>query len=362
MKTITVNTKEFKRGLEKIGYVKNLKGVEFLHGFYIKSEDGDCKIYRSDIENILIYKLFGVSTGEDFDIRVQGYKTMVKAFKFMTGGFTEITIKDDSIILSDGKKTMELESDNEMIDYPKVDSLEVKKVNCENLFNRIKEIDYAMSKDEYRPILKGMYFGKNDMVTLDGYRLALSTNKELKVDNPFNITDVSIEIVKKLSKDYKEDDMTLNIGYNNVEWSTGDGEISLVSKRIDGEMFDYESILRDNHSNIYDIDKKELQENLKYLKSFGIAKKKMDYVELKELNQDSLQWKLNNESGVFTANTSMKDHKLKESMNFNIHYLLDAVDNIVSDDFKLCLNGAFNPAILEGENSKHLVLPVRVSR
>lgn len=129
-------------------------------------------------------------------------------------------------------------------------------------------VTYAVAKEDTRPILQGVCFNKNEVVAIDGYRLAKRTvDKNIDFGNfILKANDVN-DIHKRLK--LKDDKVNIIIDADAVEFEIERLQEKLSFIPIDGTYVKYESLLNDIYRYKVDLNKeqtKELKEILKSIK------------------------------------------------------------------------------------------------
>lgn len=354
-----VNTKQFQESLKKLEVViPNKTKLPILEGIKLSITNNSIQLATTDLENYV------TATINDFNAEMQGstvitnIKEIMKSFKFMKESYTEIEVNNNDIIIINGNRNIKMKCEN-VDEYPSeftVGELEnTYTYNTKSLYNRIKKIDFARTKDDTRPILEGIHFNNEDMVTLDGYRIALNKDTSLTIEKPFTIAPGTINFINK----------TLNSKVENeVLISTNDKYITLkydnlivTSRLLEGKYFNYKDIFLREYSTIK-LNTKKLKDNIEFLSIYTKGIKS----ELTTANITSSKLKLivNTEQGLFDTEDNINS-ELDLTIGFNNKYMLEALKSIQEEEIEIRINRDITPIeIKESENSFYIVLPVRL--
>lgn len=219
---IIANTKNLVAALEQVEKIIVTKSSDYrLRCAFIRAEDGKMKIFANNLE-IIGCKTINCITDDKIMFALEDVKRVIKSLRYFKGGDTIITFDSDKVChFEDGKKSFKAGISNvndngayflfahlgevwiDNIDSDNGKSLEQHTYPIEKLMERYNSISYAISKDDLKPILKGINFKENKMVALDGYRLAVSTDTEdngLSFENEFTINNNTFLILKQFKK------------------------------------------------------------------------------------------------------------------------------------------------------------------
>lgn len=118
-----------------------------------------------------------------------------------------------------------------------------------------------------KPIFQGIHFNNNDMVAIDGFKLAINSNDALNIDTPITVPESALKIaVDVLQGDIK---ITTDGKYISIK----DDNTSVIIRLLGGEYHDYKRSIP-TVNNFVDVDIKNFMEALKYLKTFISEKQK----------------------------------------------------------------------------------------
>lgn len=212
---------------------------------------------------------------------------------------------------------------------------------------QIYEIEYAVAKDETRPILQTIHIDNENLVALDGYRLAIRKHNIKDIKDELNIPYKIFNICNKLKI---EDDLDVYEYRGNIILTNG--TILLQVNKIDGEYIKYKCLLPKESATTLKVNQKDLLKLLKSYKGLDCVKFNLEEEGLVKLQakgdiiQDELEANINGD--------------LRE-IAFNIGYLIDTV-KCYSGEIIMQLIKDVSPMVIEQDDKYDLVLPIRLGR
>src|SRR5436190_1729710 len=241
---------------------------------------------------------------------------------------------------------------------------------AQNVLKRaLEETAFAAATDEARPILTGVLCRfEGDTVTLaaaDNYRIAVKT---IPVLDPVAETSVVVparaltELMRILGDTDDPVDVMLAQSRNQILFHL-EG-IDLVSRLIDGQFPNYQSVLPKAHTTRAVLDREEL---LRAVRPAAL-------IAHESANIVQLQISANGESGItVSANAEIGDHVGQveaavegdgTSIAFNAKYLADVLEKVDAEQFALELQGPLAPGVFKpvgDDRYVHVVMPVRTT-
>ncbi|MGL6184808.1 MAG: DNA polymerase III subunit beta [Clostridium chrysemydis] len=258
-------------------------------------------------------------------------------------------INEEKIIIKQGKREIESFDDENSnlkdIELPKEKLFTI----TEEALEQIYEVKYAVAKDETRPILQTVHIDNENIVALDGYRLAIRKHNIKDIEDDLNIPYSVFRIAAKLK--IKGD---LDVYKDNFFIYLTNGTITLKVRQIEGEFIKYKCLLPKENKGKVILRQKELIGLLKSYKGFDDVRLHIDNNEL-ELTV-----------GVNT-NMIIKDRLWcniegeVENIAFNPKYLIESV-NCYEEIISFKVVSSISPMVIEQGNRYDLVLPVRIRK
>lgn len=372
---IIANTKDFVAALEQVEKIINTKSSNYLlRSAFIQAEDGKMKIFANNLE-VIGCKTINCITDDKIMFALEDAQRVIKALKYFKGCDTIITFNSDKVCnFEDGKKSFKAGitdvNDNDThslfahlgkiwindINSNNSNIIEQHTYTIEKLMGRYNSINYAIyTKDDLKPILKGINFKENKMVALDGCMVAVSTDMEdngLSFENEFTINNNTFSILKQFKKG--ECDI---ISFEDITaFNLLSEDFILLSRNLKGQYPKWETAIPCSFSSEFEFEKKNMLENLKYLKEIRV-KKTMDMFAIK-----------NNVLVSPYGSVDIEDLNISETSGYNLTRFTDAVKNLEGDRIKMFHSGALKPIVLKNvEENKYnsqlmLVCPVRLNK
>ena len=241
-------------------------------------------------------------------------------------------------------------------------------------FQKVMEVIKYASKEEARPILKAVHFAGDEVVALDGYRIAIrKLNTKLDVNCNIDAKDLK-EVIKLVTKEVKnikiifhEDSTTFLLcdEYDNNICVTN------VSNVEDNYI---------NYKNIINIDRINTDASIE----FNILHPIKDLISyLKKINKQNkcIELNINNSLTIRQDITNKKQNPLngnieswsdKEYFNYKCNgelvigvnhvYFKNMLENYKKDkDIKIYFTGSTSPIFMSNESGCDIVLPMRIT-
>ncbi len=257
-------------------------------------------------------------------------------------------------------------------DFPIIDQNnegESIKINSKVLFKLIDKTKFAISNEETRYFLNGLYFNtqkeeNSTIVTLvgtDGHRLAKFSHK---LDQ--NINEVSGVIIPKktiyeLSKLLAEidDDIEVIVSSNKVIFYIDN--LVFISKLIDGSFPDYKRVIPEDNINILQVNREKLLSAVDRVST--IANEKSPVIKFKLLENVINLNTANNENSTATEDLSLNYSGEEIEIGFNSKYIMDIVNNLEDEQIFINLKDGSSPIIAKEKSNSNLIyvlMPMRV--
>ena len=257
-------------------------------------------------------------------------------------------------------------------DFPiiEIDNLENElKLDSQKLLKLIDKTRFAVSNEETRYFLNGIYFhtiqeGDHNLISLvatDGHRLA-------KFDTEFekNSKDIPGVIIPKktINEIYKlltdfEGSVKISLNSNKIVFYIG--ESVLVSKLIDGNFPDYKRVIPKDNKNILKVDRQIF--SLAVDRVSTITSDKSPIIKFKLLENVLNMSSINNESGTATEDIITEYNGDKIEIGFNSKYILEMINNLEDETILLHFKDSASPVTaIENSNPNliYVLMPMRV--
>jgi len=242
-------------------------------------------------------------------------------------------------------------------------------IKSETIFNLINKTKFAISNEETRYFLNGLYFNiiTNDNISnltfvgTDGHRLATSSSI---INKPINeIPGVIIpkktinELSKLLSENY--DEIEIDISSNKIIFYID--KLILISKLIDGNFPDYSRVIPKDNKNDLIIDRQNLLSAVDRVST--IANEKSPSIKFKLLKNLVNLSSINNENSTATEDIKASYEGNDIEIGFNSRYIMDILDNLEEQEVKISFNDSSSPIIIQekiNSDNIYVLMPMRV--
>ena len=237
------------------------------------------------------------------------------------------------------------------------------------LFKLIDKTKFAISNEETRYFLNGLYFNVknsngNNLITLvgtDGHRLA--TNSSL-LDSKFEeIPGVIIprKTINELYKLLSENDQIIEIDITQNKINFYFKSIILSSKLIDGNFPDYQRVIPKENNNLLEINRSDL---LNAVDRVGtVANEKSPVIKLKLLENIINLSTINNDNSTATEDIKCSYNGDDIEIGFNSRYIMDIINNLENENILIKFKDSSSPIIVVENTNPDLIyvlMPMRV--
>ena len=231
------------------------------------------------------------------------------------------------------------------------------------LKNMIGQTLFAIAVSDTKPVHTGSLFdikeGELNVVSVDGYRLALRKEKVSIEDNlSFIVPGKSLSEVGKLLKD-EDGEISIHVSKRHIIFEISG--YNVVSRLLEGEFLDYRAAIPAGGATSIRIGTRDLMSAI-------------DRASLLISDNIKSPLRMKFEDGIIKISCSTALGKAYDEIvcnqsgdnvdiGFNSRYMLDALKASEGDEIQLLLNGPLSPIKLiplEGDAFTFLVLPVRL--
>jgi DNA polymerase-3 subunit beta len=242
-------------------------------------------------------------------------------------------------------------------------------INSQVLLNLIEKTRFAISNEETRYFLNGIYFHKKNInnldylcfVATDGHRLAKITFQYQNglIDIPgVIIPKKTVNELCKLLAGYSED-ITINLDPSKIIFYIG--KIVLVSKLIDGNFPDYQRVIPKNNNNILNVNKNTFCEAVDRVST--ITSEKSRAIKFKLLNNLINMTSSDAENGSASEDILAEYDGEEIEIGFNSKYILEMINQLDEEKVTLKFNDTSSPVIATEPSNPDLLyvlMPMRV--
>lgn len=348
------------------GAVEKKNTIPVLQNIKIEAKDDKVVLSATDMD-ILVTSSF------ESDMK-KGGSTTVPAQMFFD---IVRKIPDGAIMISQESATiLQIKSGKSKYSLPCIEASEFPnlsegelgeevEVEAEKLSKMIDKTRFAISSDETRYYLNGLYLQamkKDDgfelrTVATDGHRMALSF-LVAKLKTPFGVIlpKKSVAEIRRIIDGSK----VVKLAVSRVKIKVTTDQATIVSKLIDGEFPDYDKVLPKNNTQIAVINKKNFFDCVDRVST--VATDKHRSVKL-IIENGKMNLQVNTNDGSFAyeeLDVNYTGDRIETG--FNSRYLLDIIGQIDKDELLMRFKDSNSPALIEAKdmNSVFVIMPVRI--
>lgn len=332
-----------------------------LKNFMVEADNGELKISATDLEIGITTSIPAeITSSGGFTVNGKKLRDLVKEIPNDTVDFT--AAQDLQVDFGKNSTTLKTLDINE---FPKLPAFtgRYNKVSCKALLAKIRTIAFAMSHDETRYHLNGMYFkpvdGDVEIVATDGHRMAknrLGFNPDIFPEKGIILPRIGIsELVKVLNENTEVD-----LGCTEKHLFARAGNNTMSMRLIDGEYPNYNNFFPKNNNIEIKIDRQEFFSAIRRTSILA--------------NQDSKGIKIEFLKGQATITASSEIGNARETIPifytgeiivtaFNSTYVLDALNTFDDEVFSMMFKDGVTPAIIAYDSDKtaaSLIMPMRL--
>ncbi len=242
-------------------------------------------------------------------------------------------------------------------------------VSSQTMFNLINKTKFAISNEETRYFLNGLYFNMSPtkdstnltFVGTDGHRLATSSFSLNNVINDVPGVIIPKKTIFELSKLLSENtsDIEINISPNKIIFYIDN--LVLISNLIDGNFPDYKRVIPNNNNNHLMVNRINLYSAVDRVST--ISNEKSPSIKFKLLKNLINLSTVNNENSTATEDINVNYDGSEIEIGFNSKYIMDILDNLEGDEIKISFNDNSSPIIAQDESNADTIfvlMPMRV--
>lgn len=338
--------------------------LPILSNVLIEATKGKIKMTTTDLD-------VGVSGEISAEVEVEGRSTLpVKRLAQIIGVLpaSEVEIEIDSkhaATITSGPSFFKIMGlpESEFPSLPVFEDAKEFKLPQAELKAAIKKTSYAISTDETRYVLNGIYMSFHDqkltMVATDGRRLGLVENDLEYPESQDGDIIIPTKAVNELSRQVGEDgNVILKLKDNQVCFEIGDKII--VSKLIDGSYPNYKQVIPGAAQERLEIDRTILLDTTKRVSL--LASDKSNSIKL-EFRQGEIALSANTPDVGEASESIPIDYTGKEfAIAFNPEFLMAPLKNIDSTTINLDLIDEMSPGVIRtGSDFLYVLMPMRVT-
>jgi DNA polymerase-3 subunit beta len=350
-----------------VGVIEKRQTLPILSNVLIRLADNRLEFTGTDLEVQLITHS-STESGDDGQITVPARKLLDICRLLPDSSHVSIECGADKLSVKSGRSRFSL-STLPAENYPAFDlgKPEVELTLSSRILKKAMEKTiYAMAMQDVRYYLNGLLLDLEGMtlrtVSSDGHRLAVyeETLEGGDSQEPRQVIIPRKGVMELYRLLGDQDEMiTLGIAPNNIRVLMGD--VSFSAKLIEGRFPDFRRVMPRDISKVITVNKDLLKSALTRVAVLSTEKIKGVSLEVENNTMKLQAQNPEHEEAEEELEVQLQGEGI--AVGFNAAYLLDAVNNVDSDDVKLSFTEAANSCLIEdAENGKYkfIVMPMRL--
>lgn len=342
-----------------------------LEGIYMQTNNNQLKLTTYDLE-------LGIEYVIDSTIEEEG-NTVVNAIMFseiirrLPDSEIKLTVNENKLLVIECEGSLYKLSTMNPEEFPELPKIEIENsLETEQMVlrNMIRKTIFAVSNEENRPIFTGCLFetrnNKLNIVAIDGFRMGWVSKVLIKETADFKavIPGKTLNEVNKILND-SFDIIKIGIAKNQGIFEMENCKI--VTRLLDGEFLNYESVVPGNWETRIKVNKNQLQgclERVSLISSSTMEKEKKYPVKISiEIGKITLS--CTNQTGEAKEEMYLETEGQNLEIGVNPKYFLDALKAIDDEEVFIEFGSNISPCIIkpieELENEYiYMILPVRL--
>lgn len=350
------------------GAVPTKATLPILETILFESEDGKLRLTATDLE-ISIIEYTTADIDEDGAVAIPA-RRLIDTLRQLPDIPVAFEVDDKfNIKFRTDKGTYKLvgEDPDEFPEVPNLDEGNHLETTKEEMLHAIEKTLFAVSNDDLRPAMMGVYFDidsdETKFVATDGHRLVRYVKTDLTSDNEmsFIVPEKALSLVQKA---LHSDECDLTVTEDHARFKSGN---TIVITRLINEQYpNYESVIpRDNEKKLV-INKEQMLATVKRVAIFSSSTTRQIRL---QIDKDQLTIRAEDIDMSSEAKETVNCEYDDESMEigFNAKYLADVLSNVDGDEVYFEFStpnraGIVKPADEEeNEEMLMLVMPVMLN-
>jgi DNA polymerase-3 subunit beta len=370
-----INKNVFLKGIQKtLGIVEKKTTMPILSNLLIRTYQGRIKIIAADREIGLVadYEAEIIREG-DITLSAKKIHEMVREIQ---GDIIHVSKTEKDVVILTCKKEIYRIPGIPAADYPTVEDQEgipMYKIKGTLLGEMIRKTAFAISTDEMRKNLTGVYFetdrvGETSFVRMaatDGHRLAVIKVDVGEEEKDFLSMDKGVIIPRKglseIRRLVEEESGDVFIGINKGACTLKTDHTLLRVSLIDGEYPDYKRVIPSERGVVVGVGKNTFLHSLRRMSV--ISSDRYSGVIISLFNDRMVLNSTNPDVGEANDEIEVSYQGEERSVGYNVTYLIDAIDVIDEEWVDLEIGLAMKPAVIRAvgnENYFCIVMPLKL--
>lgn len=240
-------------------------------------------------------------------------------------------------------------------------------VDTESLTSGIEKTRFAVSTDDLRPNMMGVYFQvdeeKTRLVATDGHRLVRLVKYDMKGDVPVNFI-VPDKALAQVTRTLNGGETKMQITKHHVRFTNGEAEV--IARLINESYPNYENVIPKENEKIMTVTKNDMLATVRRVSIFSSSTTRQIRL---NLSQDEVSIFAEDYEMSSEARESIKCQYEAEDMviGFNARYLADVLNNITNEEVTFAFSTPNRAGIVQpveqaaDEDLLMLIMPVMLN-
>ena len=351
------------------GVIEKRSTLPILSNILLDANNSKLSIIATDLDLIFINEIKNVEIIEEGKTTTTSSIMYDIIRKFSSGKKINFSLSSENKIQLESEKSIFNLNCISASEFPLTDENFTGnefKIKSKQLLKLLNKCKFAISNDETRHYLSGIYLHQTNLddknfltaAATDSHRMSISKillENEIKFE-PVILPKKTIFQLVNLLEDY-EGEVKISNQKSKIKFELENS--ILISKLIDGKFPNYLQVIPKNNKKRLEVDLKLFLNSVDRVASVSLDKK--DGVKF-NLIKDKLDLSVNNtSSGDGNETLSVKfDHEL--DISFNSRYLIDIASQLDGDKIELYLNETGSPALIKDPSdfdSIYVVMPMK---
>ncbi|MDR6940504.1 DNA polymerase III subunit beta [Mucilaginibacter pocheonensis] len=367
-----VSTSTLLKQLQAVsGALSNSTVLPILENFLFEIKDGNLTISATDLQTSMTTSL-AVEAKENGRIAIPS-RILLETLKSLPEQPVAFAVDDNTFAIEinagDGKYKLSGENGEDFPKIPVVENASSVNLPASVLAEAINKTIFAVSNDELRPAMTGVYCQLSPQhltfVATDAHKLVRYRRKDAKAESATSFI-LPKKALTLLKSSLPTDDVNVSVEYNSTSAFFKFGNINLVCRLIDERYPDYEAVIPQTNPNKLSIDRLTFLGSLNRVAIY--ANKTTHQVRLKingsELNISSEDIDFANEAHERLSCQYEGDDM---EIGFNARFLIEMLKNLNCEEVSLEMSTPNRAGLLlpqggdENEDVLMLVMPVMLN-
>jgi DNA polymerase-3 subunit beta len=345
--------------------------LPIIENFLFEINNGNLIVSATDLQTTMTTSLT-VEAKENGKIAVPS-KILLDTLKILPEQPITFTMNAENFSIEmtagDGKYKLVGENGEDFPKIPKIEQAASLMISASILSEAIAKTIFAVSTDELRPAMTGVYCQMSTenltFVATDAHKLVRYRRRDAKADvtNSFILPKKALNLLKS---SLPVEDISVNVEYNNTNASFSFNNVNLICRLIDEKYPDYEAVIPVNNPNKLTIDRSQLLSCLRRVSIF--SNKTTHQVRLK-LSGSELQISAEDMDFSNEAHERLSCQYEGEDIEigFNARFIIEMLNNLNTEEIILEMSTPNRAGILLPVNTDNnedvlmLVMPVMLN-